>query len=234
MHVKWDGDGDEAPKTILGQHEWIKFENKGVFKKLISNPFLENVGYIHGSILQALFDYKRDIAMLYGPSLNFQSKNFNGEHTETLQSVIPERYSSVQEYVASLTEWNHGRRSFNTDDFYKLLPEEKVGYFTLSNHTEEGGMLDEWVEKLGVFDPIPTIMKSTVNEEGKLKSIFFCRSISFGDLFEPEKLLAALAIAIGLTTDEFSNDDSKSFRKTLEEKFEGIELDDDDYTRIEL
>jgi len=234
MHMKWDGDGDEAPKTKLGQHEWIKFENKGVFKKLRSNPFLENVGYIHGSILQALFDCKRDITMPYGPSLNFQSKNFNGEHTETLQSVIPERYSSVQEYVDMLTEVNHGQRSFNTDDFYKLLSEERVGYFTLTNYTGEGGMLDEWVEKLGVFDPIPTIMKSTVHEDGKLKSIFFSRSISFGELYEPEKLLAALAIAIGLTTDEFSNDDPKSFRKTLEEKFEGIELDDDDYTRIEL
>ena len=228
MHVKWDGDGDEAPKTKLGSHEWIKFENKGVFDKLQSNPFLENVGYIHGSILQAIYDYKRGITMFYAPGLNFQSKNFNGEYTETLQTVLPLGYSSVQEYVDELTKESRGRRSFNIEDFYNLLPEERVGYFTM----DRDDINQEWDQKLGVFDPFARIMKSTV--EGKVNPIFFPRSISFDNLIEPEKFFLALGTAIGLTSDEFKIDDFNSFRKTLKEKFEGIQLDDDDYTRIEL
>ena len=153
MHVKWDGDGDEDPKTKLGSHEWIKFENNGVFGTLRSNPFLENVGYIHGSVLQDIYDYKRGITFHYGPGLGFQSKNFNGELTETLQSVIPTKASNVQEYVDRLTEMNHGQRSFNVDDFYNLLPEERVGYFAI----EWEEMNNEWEEKLGVFDVRPGI-----------------------------------------------------------------------------
>lgn len=234
MYMKFDSDGDEAPQTKFGQHEWIKFENKGVFGDLKSNPFFENVGYIHGSILQALFDYKRDITMLYGPSLRFRSKFFRGEHNETLQTVIPTYYSNVQEYVDRLKEWNQGQRSFDTKDYCDILPEERVGYFAITNFTEEGGLIHEWSEKLGVFDPSITIVKSTIEEDGKLKSFFYPSSIGFCELKDGGKLMAALAIAIGLTTDEFSDDDPESFRKTLEEKFEGIELDDDEYTRVEL
>ena len=230
MHVKWDGDGDEDPKTKLGPHEWIKFENNGVFGTLRSNPFLENVGYIHGSVLQDIYDYKRGITFHYGPGLGFQSKNFNGELTETLQRVIPRQYSNVQEYVDGLTEMNHGQRSFNVDDYYNLLPEERIGYFAI----EWEEMNNEWEEKLGVFDAAPNIMRSTISEGKKQTSFFFTRGISFDSLFEPEKMFSALAKSIGLTDDEYNTDEAKSFLKILEDKFEGIQLDDDDYTRIEL
>ena len=229
MHMKWDSDGDDVPKTKLALNEWIKFENIGVFGNLVANPFFENVGYIHGSVIQALYDYKRGISMVYGPNLSFQSKNFNGELTETLQSVIPGGFSNVQEYLDDL-EKNLGMTGLDPDDYYKLLPEERVGYYEIEWEDKN----DEWVEKLGVFDAAPRLSRSTIGEGTNQESIFFPRGISFDSLEGPKKLFSALASSIGLTDEEFNTDNLPTFRSILEKKFNGIILDDDHYTRIDL
>ena len=223
----WKIGTDRKPKrtSTMENRQWIDFDPSWFIENLPEGRFFKGVDKLGISILQDLYDYKRDhVNMFTNPTLLFDSKRYDDYEVILIQSVVGNTFSDLKAYV----------------EFYLRLqnPLEVsaiVEYCCIIPDAPNGIDVDIWNQSIGIIGVSLGLKKVTWSDGLVIDEMAHVSGLSFGGWYETKDLFfSRIMDAIGLDSDKFNTLNVEEIKQMLEDKFEGLKLEDIDYILMEF
>ena len=223
----WKIGTDRKPKktSTMENRQWIDFDPSWFIENLPEGRFFKGVDKLGISILQDLYDYKRDhVNMFTDPTLLFDSKRYDDYEVILIQSVVGNTFSDLKAYV----------------EFYLRLqnPLEVsaiVEYCCIIPDAPNGIDVDIWNQSIGIIGVSLGLKKVTWSDGLVIDEMAHVSGLSFGGWYETKDLFfSRIMDAIGLDSDKFNTLNVEEIKQMLEDKFEGLKLEDIDYILMEF
>jgi len=209
----------------MENRQWIDFDPSWFIENLPEGRFFKGVDKLGISILQDLYDYKRDhVNMFTDPTLLFDSKRYDDYEVILIQSVVGNTFSDLKAYV----------------EFYLRLqnPLEVsaiVEYCCIIPDAPNGIDVDIWNQSIGIIGVSLGLKKVTWSDGLVIDEMAHVSGLSFGGWYETKDLFfSRIMDAIGLDSDKFNTLNVEEIKQMLEDKFEGLKLEDIDYILMEF
>ena len=220
MGWKLGEDGKPKRTSTIENRQWIDFDPSWFIENLPEGRFFEGVDKLGISVLQDLYDYKRNhVNMFVDPTLLFSSKSYEDYEVIMIQGVVGRTFLDLKAYVESY------RRVQNPLEVSAIV--ENCCIVPDAYGTSD---LDIWNQSLGIIGVGLGLKKVTWSDGLVIDDMVHVSFLNFGGWYETKDLFfSRIMDAIGLDSDHINNLNIEEIKQMLEDKFEGLELEDIEY-----
>jgi hypothetical protein len=225
MGWKLGEDGKPKRNSTIENRQWIDFDPSWFIENLPEGRFFEGVDKLGISVLQDLYDYKRNhVNMFVDSTLLFGSKSYDDYEVIMIQRVVGNIFSDFKAYVESY------RRVQNPLEVSAIV--ENCCIVPDAYGTSD---LDVWNQNLGIIGVGLGLKKVTWSDGLVIDDMVHVSFLSFGGWYETKDLFfSRIMDAIGLDSDHINNLNIEEIKQMLEDKFEGLELEDIEYVLMKF
>lgn len=225
MGWKLGEDGKPKRTSTIENRQWIDFDPSWFIENLPEGRFFEGVDKLGISVLQDLYDYKRNhVNMFVDPTLLFSSKSYEDYEVIMIQRVVGNTFLDFKAYV----------------EFYRRIqnpPEVSAiaEHCCIVPDTSYGIDVDIWTQSVGIIGVGLGLKKVTWSDGLVIDDMVHVSFLNFGGWYETKDLFfSRIMDAIGLDSDHINNLNIEEIKQMLEDKFEGIELEDIEYVLMKF
>ena len=226
-YMGWKIGTDGKPKrtSIMENRQWIDFDPTWFIENLPEGRFFKGVDKLGISVLQDLYDYKRDHVNLFvDPTLLFGSKRYDDYEVILIQRVVGNTFSDFKAYVECCRRFQPHLDISVIIEGCCIVPDDPDGIDS-----------EIWNQSLGVIGVRLALKKVTWSDGLVIDDMAHVSCLSFGGWYESKDLFfSRIMDAIGLDADHISNLNIEQMKQMLEDKFEGLELEDSDYVLMDF
>ena len=225
MGWKLGEDGKPKRNSTIENRQWIDFDPSWFIENLPEGRFFEGVDKLGISVLQDLYDYKRNhVNMFVDSTLLFGSKSYEDYEVIMIQSVVGNTFLHFKEYVESY------RRVQNPLEVSAIV--ENCCIVPYAYGIRDVGI---WNRSLGIIGVGLGLEKVTWSDGLVIDDMVHVSSLHFGGWYETKDLFfSRIMDAIGLDSDHINNLNIEEIKQMLEDKFEGLELEDLEYVLMKF
>lgn len=221
-YMGWGIGEDGKPKrtSTIENMQWIDFDSSWFIENLPEGRFFEGVDKLAISVLQDLYDYKRNHVNLFmDPTLLFGSKSYEDYEVILIQRVVGKTFLDFKSYV----EFYRGGQSPSE---VSTIVENCCIVPDAPNKIN----VDIWNRRLGIIGVCLGLKKVTWSDGLVIDDMVHVSYFSFGGWYETKDLFFSRIIdAIGLDSVHINNLKIEELKQMLEDNFEGLKLEDSEY-----
>jgi hypothetical protein len=225
MGWKLGEDGKPKRTSTIENRQWIDFDPSWFIENLPEGRFFEGVDKLGISVLQDLYDYKRNhVNMFVDSTLLFGSKSYDDYEVIMIQRVVGNIFSDFKAYVEFY-------RSFQNPPEVSTI----VEHCCIVPDAPNGIDVDIWNQRVGIIGVGLGLKKVTWSDGLVIDDMVHVSYFSFGGWYETKDLFfSRIMDAIGLDSDHINNLNIEEIKQMLEDKFEGLELEDIEYVLMKF
>ena len=225
MGWKLGEDGKPKRTSTIENRQWIDFDPSWFIENLPEGRFFEGVDKLGISVLQDLYDYKRNhVNMFVDSTLLFGSKSYDDYEVIMIQGVVGNTFLDFKAYVESY-------RSFQNPPEVSTI----VEHCCIVPDSPNGIDVDIWNQSVGIIGVGLGLKKVTWSDGLVIDDMVHVSFLNFGGWYETKDLFfSRIMDAIGLDSDHINNLNIEEIKQMLENKFEGLELEDIEYVLMKF
>ena len=220
--MEWEIGTDGKPKrtSMMENRQWIDFDPTWFIENLPEGRFFKGVDKLGISVLQDLYDYKRNHANLFAdPKLFFGSKSYDDYEVILVQRVVGKTFLDFKAHAEFYLRLQNPLEVSAIVEDCCIIPDAPNGID-----------VDIWNQSLGIIGVCLGLKKVTWSDGLVIDDMVHVSYFSFGGWYESRDLFfLRIMDAIGLDAEHISNLNIEQMKQMLEDKFEGLKLEDSEY-----
>ena len=225
MGWKLGEDGKPKRNSTIENRQWIDFDPSWFIENLPEGRFFEGVDKLGISVLQDLYDYKRNhVNMFVDPTLLFGSKSYDDYEVIMIQRVVGNVFLDFKAYVEFYRSFQNPPEVSAIVEHCCIVPDAPYGID-----------VDIWNQSVGIIGVGLGLKKVTWSDGLVIDDMVHVSFLNFGGWYETKDLFfLRIMDAIGLDSDHINNLNIEEIKQMLEDKFEGLELEDIEYVLMKF
>ena len=220
MGWKLGEDGKPKRTSTIENSQWIDFDPSWFIENLPEGRFFEGVYKLGISVLQDLYDYKRNHVNLFtDPTLLFGTKSYEDYEVIMIQGVVGKTFLDFKSYVESYRRIQNPLEVSAIVENCCIVPDAPYRID-----------VEIWNQSLGIIGVCLGLKKVTWSDGLVIDDMVHVSYFSFGGWYERKDLFfSRIMDAIGLDSDHINNLTIEEIKQMLEDRFEGLKLEDSEY-----